>query len=292
MDANKAKIALPNDSLPWSRRQRLEFIDFRLQWEGHLNRRDLMEHFGISIPQASNDIATYTELAPSNLKYDHRQKVYRADNAFKPVFASTNSQQLLTEMLGIAAGTTHGARSNLSYVPDVAQVPFPNRLVSTNVLTHLLKAVRKLTSVQVLYQSMTRENPSWRTLSPHAFAHDGSRWHVRAYCHKREDFLDFVLSRIFEAKCADGNPKKSTEDTAWHTWVTIVLGPHPSLSAAQKKAIELDYGMENGEMRLPCRQSLLFYAFRRFGLNISDAPAEQQVVLLNRDELMSLIKPI
>ena len=29
--------------------QRLEFIEFRLFWEGHMNRIDLMDQFGVSV---------------------------------------------------------------------------------------------------------------------------------------------------------------------------------------------------------------------------------------------------
>ena len=32
----------------WSQDKRLEFIDFRLQWTGKINRSDLVDFFGIS----------------------------------------------------------------------------------------------------------------------------------------------------------------------------------------------------------------------------------------------------
>ena len=32
--------------LRWGVEQRLEFIEFRLFWEGHVNRSDLMDHSG------------------------------------------------------------------------------------------------------------------------------------------------------------------------------------------------------------------------------------------------------
>lgn len=39
--------------LRWGVAQRLEFIEFRLFWESHVNRSDLMEQFGLSVNQAS-----------------------------------------------------------------------------------------------------------------------------------------------------------------------------------------------------------------------------------------------
>jgi hypothetical protein len=41
----------PNTRLRWGTEQRLEFIEFRLFWEGGLNRSDITEQFGVSIPQ-------------------------------------------------------------------------------------------------------------------------------------------------------------------------------------------------------------------------------------------------
>ncbi|PCG07421.1 WYL domain-containing protein, partial [Sphingomonas ginsenosidimutans] len=38
---------------------RLEFIEFRLFWEGHVNRSDLIDVFGVSINQASTDLNRY-----------------------------------------------------------------------------------------------------------------------------------------------------------------------------------------------------------------------------------------
>ncbi|MCS5945110.1 WYL domain-containing protein [Klebsiella variicola subsp. variicola] len=48
------------------------------------------------------------------------------------------------------------------------------------------------------YRSMTNE-PAIRTLYPTAFAHDGHRWHVRAYCFKSTMFKDFVLGRFLKS---------------------------------------------------------------------------------------------
>jgi hypothetical protein len=42
--------------LRWGVEQRLEFIEFRLFWEGHVNRSDVMEKFGLSVNQASSDL--------------------------------------------------------------------------------------------------------------------------------------------------------------------------------------------------------------------------------------------
>ena len=50
--------------------QRLEFIEFRLFWEGHVNRSDVMQQFGLSVNQASADLNRYLGFAPDNMVYD------------------------------------------------------------------------------------------------------------------------------------------------------------------------------------------------------------------------------
>ncbi len=59
-------------SVRWGIERRLEFIEFRLFWEGHVNRSDLMAAFGISINQASADLNRYLGMAPGNMVYDKR----------------------------------------------------------------------------------------------------------------------------------------------------------------------------------------------------------------------------
>ena len=51
-------------SVRWGIERRLEFIEFRLFWDGHVNRSDLMAAFGISINQASADLNRYLGMAP------------------------------------------------------------------------------------------------------------------------------------------------------------------------------------------------------------------------------------
>lgn len=43
----------------WGVEKRLEFIEFRLFWEGGINRADIMEQFGVSVPQASKDLSRF-----------------------------------------------------------------------------------------------------------------------------------------------------------------------------------------------------------------------------------------
>src|SRR3712207_1598721 len=88
----------------WGQEQRLEFIDFRLYWERRINRVDLMDHFGVSTAQASLDLRQYQGLAPSNLRYDTRSKIYLATDEFKPLFVQQAAESYLGELLALRTG--------------------------------------------------------------------------------------------------------------------------------------------------------------------------------------------
>lgn len=283
----KAEQASARPPGRWSQDRRLEFIDFRLRWDGRLNRSDLMEFFGISIPQASLDIAKYTSLAPGNLVYDRSSRVYIAPSGFQPLYPSSDAGRFLNELLENSAGLRAEESSFLAWAPPVATVPTPSRNFRTDVLLALLRAIREGTAIRVQYQSMTRPQPTLRTIAPHALAHDGFRWHARAFCHTRKEFRDFVIARMLEVTGTEPALANSAEDSEWHTIVPLVLIPHPRLSESHKRAIELDFGMEDGQVEFRCRQAFLFYALRHLRLELAEStkPEAQQIALRNRAEV-------
>jgi hypothetical protein len=269
----------------WGQVRRLEFVDFRLRWERRLNRADLTSFFGISVPQASLDIAKYAEMAPANLVYDRSAKLYVAGPTFTPLYPSTSSpSRFLNELLATEVGVLAPETSLVGWRPPLALTPSPGRSLDASVLAGLLGAIRAKTGVRVLYQSMSRVEPLWRSLTPHALAHDGFRWHVRAFCHERAEFRDFVIARMLELESAESGGPGAQADVDWATEVELVLVPHPKLAKAKRRAIELDYGMLEGEARLTCRKALLFYVLRHLGLDRAetDSPEAAQIVLKNR----------
>jgi predicted DNA-binding transcriptional regulator YafY len=136
---------------------------------------------------------------------------------------------------------------------------------------------------------MSSPEPSWRWIEPHAFAYDGFRWHVRAFCQNVRVFKDFLLTRIVEVGGQGPVTAEPSADDAWHTEVVLEIGPHPDLSDNQRLAIEMDYGMDEGGAQIAVRRALLFYALKRLGLDTDPAarrPQDQQIILLNRDMIM------
>lgn len=276
----------------WGQERRLEFIDYRLRWDGLINRSDLTAFFGISVPQASLDLSEYAKRAKGNLEYDSSTKVYRASLSFEPVFASSALERYLDDLLRLAVNPEIPYGSFLGWHPPAAAVPRPWRRLDATIAITVVGAIRLSRALKVRYQSFSEPSPSARTLTPHALVNDGFRWHMRAYCHKNADFRDFLLSRILEIVGSDADQDRGHDDHAWHHVVKLVLAPHPLLEEAHRAVIELDYGMEGGECTLDCRQALLFYALQQLGLadEVSGKAAKtQQITLKNRQELAAFL---
>jgi len=157
--------------------------------------------------------------------------------------------------------------------------PLPTRKAEPSVLQAMVSAVRERQMIEVKYQSMTGEQPAWRWLSPHAFACDDERWHVRAFCHTRNEFRDFVLGRIIETKSINASDVRQEDDLDWHTLVDVLIMPNPSLEADQRKAIAVEYRIPQDRLEaiLKFRKSMLFYLMSKFDATNRSNPAAQQL---------------
>lgn len=282
-------MAEDGPGLRWGVEQRLEFIEFRLFWEGGINRADITGFFGVSVPQASKDLTQYQELAPENVRYDRSQKRYFATDSFKPRFLKPDADRYLAQLTFAVDPILHGERTWLASLPSVDTMPVPHRRVDVPVLRTILAAVRGANSVEVLYQSMNelRPAPIWRRITPHALGSDGFRWHVRAFCHIDSKFKDFLLSRCLDARAPSQPGAKPEDDKHWNEFFEVTLSPNPKIGENQRKVIAQDYGMRGGSVAIPVRRALLYYFRKRLRLDVADVlddPHETPVVVTNRAE--------
>jgi len=271
----------------WGVEKRLEFIEFRLFWEGGINRADIVDQFGVSVPQASKDLTLYEEKAPGNLIYDKSAKRYRAADEFNPVFMQPNASTYLTHLRESNRGATRASEIWLASAPEHDALPIPHRRVDANVLREVLKAVREGRSIEVFYQSMSakKPGPEWRSITPHALGNDGLRWHVRAFCHVDHKFKDFILSRCIKTRKHGLPGASASDDMFWHDRFAVALAPNPALSESQQSIIAQDFEMKNGRAEVMVRKALLYYFLKRLRLDIADKldnPHEIPVVVANR----------
>lgn len=276
-------------ALKWGVGRRLEFIEFRLFWEGSINRADLVETFGVSVPQASKDLALYQERAPKNMEYDARAKRYVANEQFVLRFLEPDACVYLSHLRSVAEGTVPASDSWISVFPGADVAIPPKRDIDIAVLRKILDASREGASIDIFYQSMNkvRPDPIWRRITPHAFGYDGFRWHARAYCHLEHKFKDFLLPRILEVGGKGEAGETGERDWLWNNYFDVIIGPHPDLTISQKKVVAKDYGLDQGVGVITVRYAMLFYVLKRLGL-LGDAAKKsaytQHIVTINRKQ--------
>lgn len=264
----------------WSVEQRLAYIDFRLKWYGKLNRADLKDHFKISVPQASLDIAEYIALAPMNIAYDKRAKTYIRKDSFNEYYPESSSAKTFLSELLTNTELSRPSQSICSVIPTF------ERSVGDSVTSKIVEAIENTLVVEIKYQSMTKEEPSIRRICPTKLVFTGSRWHIRAFCFKRECYLDFLLARILDVSLVGNSTTEIPKDKDWETVVTLIIEPANGLTASQKAIIEYDYGMQNHILEMKCRKAFLFYLLKKYRfLNPWRNPQQQEVELKNIDEI-------
>jgi predicted DNA-binding transcriptional regulator YafY len=270
--------------------RRFELIEWRVYWQGRVNRGDLEDRFKVSPAQASADLRAYQQSAPGNIEYDATEKTFLPTAEFQPKFFLPSADRYLAQLNAIQ-NTVIAARDTWFGSPPRAAVMPALHMVNPKILRQILTAIPNQNAIPVEYQSLT--NTRKRKIAPHALAFDGQRWHVRAWCIDRREFRDFVLTRISWVGDSELFETNFMKDVAWHEQVNLEIIPHPGLSAAAQNAVASDFGMKNGKLVLQLRVALAFYAIKRLNLDLDLAdisPERKQIRLLNVDEVNERLK--
>lgn len=269
-----------NAKLRWGIEQRLEFIEFVLFWEGMIKRADLVDRFGVSVPQASADIKRYRETAPDNAEYDGQLKRYIATDAFAPVLINPDADDYLSFV-----SDGEGQVAQVPYAPPCERLNLPERQILPGTLRFVVAAIREGLDIRIRYQSMSRPKPIWRWITPHALGDNGRRWHFRAYCHIDGEFKDFLFSRIMKTGETRLTEIHSADDKDWYDEVTFVLVPNPQLSKTQQQVIAHDYGMKNGKLSITTNPAMLSYYLRHLGIDDRNEISEALLILERTERL-------
>ncbi len=276
--------------LKWGVRKRLEFIEFRLFWYGKLNRPDLAEAFGISSQQATNDISLYQQIADGNCSYDTKQKAYLRNAEFQPGLIAKSTDRYLLQLVAVASGWMEEKETWFENAPPVEVVSLGRAPIDPMNLLVILDAIRNKEQISIEYHSLTGSSASGRIIAPHAITYSAGRWYVRAWNSEHNDFRDYHLNRIRNAGAAFPCIVDMDLDYQWFQKINFELAPNPQLDADRRHAIEREYDMENGTLRVPVRLSHAFYLMDQYNLDIDEGalkPEKQQLVLLNREDVIS-----
>lgn len=266
--------------------QRLEFIEFRLFWDGDVNRIDVMRQCGVSVNQASSDLNRYIALAPGNMGHDKSARTDVCGSDFDCRFRPPDAAHYLSQLCVVADDLLESEDCRIPDPPPYASAPTPVRGVDPVKLRSVAGAIRRSEALRARYQSPSGPEPQWRWIAPHAIAFDGLRWRTWALCLTADCFQDFLLSQVLEIRGSRETEASPDDDRDWHSAVALQIALHPELPEAQAKVISLNYGMRSGKAKIKVRRVLSFCALRRLALDADPTARgsqDQRIVLLNRE---------
>lgn len=247
-----------------AQQERLAYIELNLWFLGQVRRQMLVKRFQIKAASATRDLALYSSLNPENLSYDVSAKTFFIGSAFKPMY-SFSSERVMT---WLAQGFADG-------LPGVwaAGVPAlqPARLGNPNLETLgvVTRAIFQRQPLRIRYESLN--GASERVIVPHVLVDNGLRWHVRGFDRKSGEFRDFVITRILEPQIVDEVVRQEQEgreaDGQWNQQVTLELIHHPD--QPRPEVTHLDYGMQDGVMKMTVQALTAGYTLRQWSVDCS-----------------------
>lgn len=253
------------DRLPLVQRERLSHIDFKLYFLGELRRADVVERFETGPAGATRDIALYKEIAPENLVLDGATKSYRPSPNFSPLFEHAPQRVLTALSQGFGGGIGDQLESMV-----LCEFPTALSLPKMSVLAPITRAIHRGKAVHLTYTSI-ESGRTERELVPLALVDIGIRWHVRAFDRKRQQFRDFVFTRMEEPKLLEDSPVRKEEavehDVQWSRIIELELVPHPS--HPRPEVVRMDYDMPDGVLHVTVRAANAGYMLRRWNVDCS-----------------------
>ncbi len=253
------------DGISRAQVERLAYIDFLLYFIGELTRPDITTRFGIAPAGATRDIATYKEIAPSNINFHSSGKLYRPSAAFQPVFEHSPERVLSALAKGFGEGVGLSQKSLVR-----CEFPAALGLPRVEVLAPLTRAIHRQLPVRICYCSISN-GLSERTVVPSALVDSGLRWHVRAFDRQSQSFRDFVLTRISNIEVLEdeqvGLSELAEQDTQWSRIIELDLVPHPAYG--RPEVVQMDYGMKGGVLRVRATGATVGYLLRRWNVDCS-----------------------
>lgn len=253
-------------SLGQKQRDRLAYIEFRLWFLGDACRRDLMTRFGIAPAVATRDFTLYRELAPQNIDFDGRRKLYIPGNAFTPLFGHAPDKVLTAISQGFGEGDD---RSDHGYLP--CELPLRLNRPSLSELSIVTRAIHQQQVLRLQYHSLKR-GLAVRDVIPHALVDSGLRWHVRVFDRVSGEFRDLVISRIESARHLPGDPilehEQPASDLEWNQRIDLLLAIHPNIE--RPEIVRRDFGLQGSQLALTVRAAIAGYVLQRWNVDCSE----------------------
>lgn len=254
------------DELPLTQKDRLEFIDFSLEFYGRVSRQWLSKCLQLATASCTRDIALYRQIASDNLEMRHQDKAFYRTDKFTALFVHS-PQKSLANLARYSMQESTYSRTN----QNTSKFLLDNWLLYPNmdVTAAVNRAIISHSVVEIEYECL-KAGSMITEIVPFEIFHGYCGWYVRAYDFSVSQFLDFSLSRM-NSVVQSTRPISMSDipvDTMWNTIIELIFEPHPSV--INRRAIELMYGMSNGCLILEVNAVVAAHILKRENVALCD----------------------
>lgn len=254
------------EELSRGQRDRLAFIDLTLRFLGEIRRMDLVSRFGVTIVSATRDFALYKKLASSNIVFNGSSKIYECGDPFKPLFSFSTEQVMTWISLGFGDSEPSRLKPVVSCeTSGIMQHP------NIEILSVISRSINLTRIAKIEYLTL-EDGLSKREIVPFALAENEHGWSVRAFDRLTQQFMDFILTRIIDAKIVSGDirdEETQQADKQWNRYVELEIVPHPT-NVRNIEPIETEFNMTDGILKVSVRAPLAGYTLRRWNVDCSE----------------------
>lgn len=271
------------EQLPLIQRERLEFIEFSLEFYGKVSRQWLSKCLQLATASCTRDLALYRQFASENLEMRHHDKAFYRTDKFKALFVHNPKNVLANLEHYNPVLFTHGTVSGLSSDAIMDNSMF---YPCMDVTAAVNRAIVRRGVVRIKYESLAAGAID-TAIVPLVIFHGYRGWYVRAYDFETTQFSDFSLSRI--QSVGESSPAAPipniAEDLQWNTIVNLSFEPHPSVS--NKRAVEMMYAMKNGCLTVVTNTVIGRHILKRENVATSNLDLAETDRLLSLKESLS-----
>lgn len=245
--------------------KRFDLIDHHLYWYGGVNATLLSQILGLTRQNVSLLMREFKASRPlGHVEYDSSLKMHIPGPAFALGKRFIQTAHLFLDHL-------RGQEMIQRYRDEVSWDPEDDLLFDDldrygrmeprgEIVRQITRCLKRKQLLRIQYQS--RRKSDQRVISPNRIIYAVDRYHLRAFCHTKGGYRDFVLTRILEAEPMDQAALESLgmnlswvsdeHDRKWHEARELVLQPNPELDPEVIKTLLRDYPVQDGKLVLQC----------------------------------------
>jgi predicted DNA-binding transcriptional regulator YafY len=224
--------------------QRIQWLHEQLQSGGFPGHAVIQEKFGISPVTVYRDLDYLKYILKAPVQYDYEKQGFTYTRPYelpqlkmtegelagllligqlRKVYEGVEFEKTLEDALQLlSSNLKDSVTQDFESLDQILQVeidPFPQ--IDLKVFQELLQAIRNHESVVIRYFSGQKAVIVEKPCDPYHLLNYKDNWYLVAFCHEKQDFRDFLCSRIMEVE---------------HTNVTFIPDPDFSLEQHKKES--------------------------------------------------------